>query len=56
MPVGFTLLHSVQVLGFSDNRHLTLQQRLNRFLFVRPAFCLRLPSDFTSRWTPLPFG
>jgi hypothetical protein len=49
MPVGFTLLHSVQVLGFSDNRHLTLQQRLNRFLFVRPAFCLRLPSDFTSR-------
>ena len=38
MPVGSTLLHSVQVLGFSDIGHLTLQQRLNRFLFVRPAF------------------
>ena len=44
MPVGSTLLHSVQVLGFSDIGHLTLQQRLNRFLFVRPAFCLRLAS------------
>jgi hypothetical protein len=27
-----------------------------RFLFVRPAFCLRLPSDSASRRTPLPFG
>ena len=27
-----------------------------RFLFVGPAFCLRLPSDSTSRWTPLPSG
>jgi hypothetical protein len=27
-----------------------------RFLFVRPEFCLRLPSDSTSRWTPLPSG
>src|SRR5262249_49783877 len=27
-----------------------------RFLFVGPAFCLRLPPDSTSRWTPLPFG
>jgi len=27
-----------------------------RFLFVRPAFCLQLPSDSISRWTPLPFG
>ena len=27
-----------------------------RFLFVRPAFCLQLPSDSTSRWTPLPFA
>jgi len=26
------------------------------FLLVRPAFCLRLPSDSTSRWTPLPSG
>jgi hypothetical protein len=27
-----------------------------RFLFVRPAFCLRLPSDSVSRQTPLPSG
>jgi hypothetical protein len=27
-----------------------------RFLFVRPAFCLQLPPDSTSRWTPLPFS
>ena len=26
------------------------------FLFVEPGFCLRLPSDSTSRWTPLPSG
>ena len=24
-----------------------------RFLFVRPRFCLQLPSDSTSQWTPL---
>ena len=27
-----------------------------RFLFVRPEVCLRLPSDSTSRWTPLPLA
>ena len=27
-----------------------------KFLFVRPRFCLRLPSDSTSRWTPLPLA
>ena len=27
-----------------------------RFLFLRPAFCLQLPSDSISRWTPLPFS
>ena len=27
-----------------------------RFLFVEPAFCVQLPSDSTSRWTPLLFG
>ena len=27
-----------------------------RFLFVRPRVCLRLPSDSTSRWTPLPLA
>ena len=27
-----------------------------RFLFVGPEFCLWLPSDSTSRWTPLPLA
>jgi len=27
-----------------------------RFLFIGPAVCLRLPSDPTSQWTPLPSG
>jgi hypothetical protein len=35
--------------------HPALPPRM-RFLFVGPAFCLRLPSDSTSRWTPLPSG
>ncbi|TGA98742.1 hypothetical protein E4665_07780 [Sporolactobacillus shoreae] len=25
-----------------------------QFLFIGSEFCLRLPSDSTSRWTPLP--
>jgi len=29
---------------------------LIRFLFVRPALCFQLPSDFTSRQTLLPFS
>jgi len=29
---------------------------LMRFLFVRPEICLHLPSDSTSRWTPLVFS
>ena len=35
--------------------HPALTPRM-RFLFVEPAFCLRLPSDSTSRRTPLPSG
>jgi hypothetical protein len=27
-----------------------------RFLFIRSGLCLRLPSDSTSRWTPLPLA
>ena len=27
-----------------------------RFLSIRPDFCHRLPSDSTSRWTPLPLA
>ena len=48
---------SVQVSGFNDiwppypaaSPHI-------RFLFVRPALCLQLPSDSQSPATPLPFG
>jgi len=35
--------------------HPALAPRM-RFLFVGPAFCLRLPPDSISRWTPLPSG
>jgi hypothetical protein len=56
MPVGSTPQPSVQVLGFGDIGHLTRLRRLIRFLFVRPAFCLRLPSDSQSPATPLPFS
>lgn len=45
MPVGFTSQRSVQVLGFDDYGRLAPLRRLIRFLFVRPAFCLGLPSD-----------
>jgi hypothetical protein len=41
--------------GFVLSRGLTLapQPRM-RFVFLGSGFCLRLPSDPTSRWTPLP--
>ncbi|MEA1605725.1 hypothetical protein, partial [Pseudomonas spirodelae] len=42
------------VSGFGDYGHLTPLRRLIRFLFVRPAFCLGLPSDSQSPATPLP--
>jgi len=29
---------------------------LMMFVFLRPEICLRLPSDSTSRWTPLPLA
>ncbi|WP_208605041.1 hypothetical protein [Xenorhabdus eapokensis] len=49
MSVRSTSQRSVQVLGVDDNGRLTPLYRLNGFLFVRPAFCFQLPSDFTSR-------
>lgn len=52
MPVSSTSQRSVWVLGFGDLRRLTPLCRLNRFLFVRPTFCIRLPSDFVSRCPP----
>jgi hypothetical protein len=56
MPVGSTSQRSVQVLGFDDFGRLTPLHRLIRFLFVRPAFCLGLPSDSQSPATPLPLA
>jgi len=56
MPAAYTLKLSVQVSDFEDICLLIQLARLMRFLFVGPAFCLRLPSDSTSRWTPLPSG
>ena len=46
----------MQVLGFDEHCHLTPLRRLIRFLFVRPAFCLGLPSDSRSPATPLPLA
>src|SRR5258706_1681319 len=56
MPAAYTPKLSVQVLDFEDICLLIQLARLMRFLFVGPALCLRLPSDPTSRWTPLPSG
>ena len=49
MSVRSTSQRSGQVLGFNDIGRLTPLRRLICFLFVRSAFCLRLPSDPTSR-------
>jgi len=56
MTVASTSTLSGSVSGFDDIGRLTQRVRLMRFLFVGPALCLLLPSDPTSRWTPLPFG
>ncbi len=45
--------------GIGLQRHMTpypARPPRIRFLFVKPVLCLRLPSDPTSRWQPLPFG
>ena len=56
MPVGSTPHRSVQVLGFGNYGYLTPIRRLIRFLFVRPALCLGLPSDPQSPGEPLPLA
>ena len=49
------LHHLLMVMGFALSRKLArMIQPDMRFVFLRSAFCLRLPSDPTSRWTPLP--
>jgi hypothetical protein len=47
-PYGYWTLN---LLAFSSSLHASM-----RFLFVEPAFCPQLPSDSTSRWTPLPLS
>jgi len=47
----------VMAMGFALSRKLArMIQPDMRFVFLRSAFCLRLPSDPTSRWTPLPLA
>ena len=47
--------HLLMVMGFALSRRLApMIQPDMRFVFLGSAFCLRLPSDPTSRWTPLP--
>jgi hypothetical protein len=41
--------------AFSSRLHPDCMPHM-RFLFVGPALCLQLPSDPTSRWTPLLFS
>ena len=51
------LHHLLMVMGFALSRKLALAiQPDMRFVFLGSAFCLRLPSDPTSRWTPLPLA
>ena len=51
------LHHHLMVMGFALSRRLArMIQPDMRFVFLRSAFCLRLPSDPTSRWTPLPLA
>ena len=51
------LHHPLMVMGFALSRKLTRMIKPDmRFVFLRSAFCLRLPSDPTSRWTPLPLA
>ena len=50
-------LTSGNLLGFIAFGQLTrISEPYMRFLFVGPRVCLQLPSDSTSRWTPLLFS
>ena len=53
---SFTGNDSVQLLDVRLCCILVLVACLMRFLFVSSGICLHLPSDSTSRWTPLVFG
>ena len=54
-PPPHLLHHLLMATGFALTRKLTpMIQPDMRFVFLGPELCLRLPSDSTSRWTPLP--
>ena len=56
VPAAFTRTSS-NLLDFSVSCHLIrTSEPYMRFLSVRSEVCLQLPSDSTSRWTPLLFG
>jgi len=47
--------YRLMAMGFVLSRELTpVPQPPMQFLFIESELCLRLPSDPTSRWTPLP--
>jgi len=49
------LRHRLMAMGFALSRKLTpVPQPCMRFVFLGSELCLGLPSDPTSRWTPLP--
>lgn len=51
------LLYSLAVWGFVLFGRLTrIQQPQIGFVYLRSGLCRRLPSDSTSRWTPLPWA
>jgi len=51
------LHHRLMAMGFALSGKLArVIQPYMRFVFLGSAFCLRLPSDPTSRWTPLPLA
>ena len=57
MPAAFTHMYSEWLSGFNFACSLThIHRPYMRFLSVRPDLCRQLPSDSTSRWTPLPLA
>jgi hypothetical protein len=54
-PPPHLLRHRLMAMGFALSRKLApVPQPRMRFVFLGSEFCLGLPSDPTSRWTPLP--
>jgi len=51
------LRYPLMAMGFALSRKLTrISQPFMRFVFLGSELCLGLPSDPTSRWTPLPLA